>query len=101
MDKKYTHRDPKNSRHLPKVNLPEPKQLANGINGKQMASPCRNFQPTHQQTPAPTGISYQQMEPNLGNQPENDISNKHNGHNTLGQLKWKTTAAIYIQLIDY
>jgi hypothetical protein len=45
-------------------------------------------------SPAPTGISYQQMEPNLGKQPENDISNKHNGHNTVGQPKWKTTAVM-------
>jgi hypothetical protein len=48
---------------------------------------------TSKPQPVPTGISYQQMEPNLGNQLENDTSNKRNRHNTLRQPKRKTTAA--------
>jgi hypothetical protein len=59
-----------------------PQQLANGINGKQTASPS-------------TGISYQQTEPNLNNQPDNNTSNRHNGCDTLGQPKRKTTPATH------
>ena len=78
---------------LSKATSQGPQQLENGINGKQMASPCSNYGHTHQQTPASTGISYQQRAPNLSNQPDNNTSNKHNGHNTLGQPKRKTTPA--------
>jgi hypothetical protein len=70
-----------------------PQQLENGNKGKHTASPCSNFRHTHQQTPATTGISYQQRAPNLSNQPDNNTSNKHNGHNTLGQSQRKTTPA--------
>jgi hypothetical protein len=55
----------------------------------------------HQHTPGPTGIYYQQVEPNLGYQMEtNTTSNKHNGHNTLGQLKRKTTTTTTTQTME-
>jgi hypothetical protein len=42
---------PRNLWHIDKVNLSGPKQLENGSNGKQMASPYSNILDTHTSAP--------------------------------------------------